>query len=713
MTCKGYPSSPLCLQDQRRVVGLEELRGELSRHLALLQRELVSLINQDYADFVSLSTMLVDVSAKAARMRPPLQDLRAKLVEVRAAAAAALAALQQGLEKRAEAAAARQTLELLLDAAHVASKVEKLLAEQDGGGGDNDNETIENGVQGSAGRMQHNKSEAARARLLERVASEMNRLRFLTTRGQGLPLVTALAPRVEAAEKALVTRLEACLRRGLATRDSKALFHVLQAFLAAEHARTAERVVREVLVAPLVADVFTAPEASGDVLRAELQSIAPRTQEQLGFLLELTHGSGALAHGFDWLAASVLAEVSQQLTLRRAAALGPGLPALFHAHYLAALDFLCALEAMCPTKAAVQAFRAHSAYSDFLAKWNLGVYFTLRYQDFAGALDAALDPSRLWEAAAAKSTLSLAASNVLNNALLRCWTPDTFLAALSHRFLKLSLQLLARYRTRLEEGVHAITGFSTAVGYAPQGQGSASAVPPTWASSASPEDFVLMYCDIQRLSQAVQSQLLPLVAGCLSHLPEAASKGAQSALQNAAESLAALSPAIMAVVMDALTEKCAEVVKQLRSITTLYRMTNKPMPTRPSHFVPLILQPLRAFSDGERAALLSPERRTELAHGVALKVTTRFDETARDFVTTVKKTESSLKRLKGRTGGMDGSASGGVSDTDKIMHQLVLDVKEYGKQLQRIGIDAAQLEPYRKLWECVSPAEDTALPLLT
>ena len=56
-------------------------------------------------------------------MRMPLNELRAKLQTLRENVAAALQSLEEGLQRRAEAAAVRSTLELLLDTSHVLSKV--------------------------------------------------------------------------------------------------------------------------------------------------------------------------------------------------------------------------------------------------------------------------------------------------------------------------------------------------------------------------------------------------------------------------------------------------------------------------------------------------------------------------------------------------------------------------------------------------------------
>ena len=46
-----------------------------------------------------------------------------------------------------------------------------------------------------------------------------------------------------------------------------------------------------------------------------------------------------------------------------------------------------------------------------------------------------------------------------------------------------------------------------------------------------------------------------------------------------------------------IADKCLETLKQLRGITATYRMTNKPLPTKASHFVPTILSPLHNIVD--------------------------------------------------------------------------------------------------------------------
>lgn len=111
------------IADLRTFVPFDNLRSELQSHLSSLKHELIELINRDYADFVNLSTKLVDVDGAILRMRAPLMELRDKISSFKESVESSLGALQNRLRQRAEASSSREILELLLDTFHVVSKV--------------------------------------------------------------------------------------------------------------------------------------------------------------------------------------------------------------------------------------------------------------------------------------------------------------------------------------------------------------------------------------------------------------------------------------------------------------------------------------------------------------------------------------------------------------------------------------------------------------
>ena len=58
---------------QKKVVSLEILRDDLMQYFNILKNSLVELINQDYADFVNLSTNLVGLDKVIGTIETPIE----------------------------------------------------------------------------------------------------------------------------------------------------------------------------------------------------------------------------------------------------------------------------------------------------------------------------------------------------------------------------------------------------------------------------------------------------------------------------------------------------------------------------------------------------------------------------------------------------------------------------------------------------------------
>ena len=90
----------------------------------------------------------------------------------------------------------------------------------------------------------------------------------------------------------------------------------------------------------------------------------------------------------------------------------------------------------------------------------------------------------------------------------------------------------------------------------------------------------------------------------------------------------------------------------------------------------------------------------------------RYSSAADELLTTVRKTEDSLKRLKKqfkRPGAAANAAEDGVSvsDEDKIRMQILLDVKQFGEEVAALGVSIEGNPSYEKLVEVTS--EQTAV----
>ncbi|KAG6547153.1 hypothetical protein Mapa_011405 [Marchantia paleacea] len=707
------------ISDLRRFVPFDTLRAELRSHQAVLKHELVELINRDYTDFVNLSTKLVDVDGAVLRMRMPLNELRGKLLTVRESVSGSLASLQDGLKRRAEASASREILELLLDTSHVVSKVEKLLVELQSmpeDGAHISNEPGKSDFQRDAKlvdeHVEHGANlEESRSRLLERIASEMNRLKFYVARAQDLPFIQNMEKRIQNADISLNASLRRSFEGGLERRDGSVIDHCLRAYAAIDNISGAEEAFRSAVVAPFVQQIIpTSPEkrvvgGNSDKLSEVLKEIETRIQTNCKFLLDISAAANSGLHVFDFLSNSILKEVHSAIQKGKPGAFSPGKPAEFLANYKASLKFLNFLEGYCQSQAAVEKFRSQSAYFEFMKQWNLGVYYTLRLQEIAGALDTAVTTTVSTPAQGVVNYdedgslgLALHPSSVLWDCLQRCWQEDVFIKAVSDKFLKLTLQLLSRYSTWLSAGLLA-----RRAGNSERPAGG------DFALVATPEDFILVGHDVKVLAQKIKGPHLQHVEAALTPSPPEVIVLVKQSIFQAADLLLEIVPALTDVLTEALADKCAEALKQAKGITATYRMTNKPLPTRHSPYVSSILQPLKAFLEGERIIYLAQDAQKELLGTVVEKITTRYNDQARDIINTARKTESTLQRFRQgaarqRGGGADTSENS-ISDTDKICAQLFLDVQEYGRRLSALGISAADLPAYISLWQCVATVD--------
>ncbi len=713
------------VDDLRRVVPLDDLGAELRRHADALRARLVEGVNADYGDFVDLSTRLVDVDGGAAAAAAPLRAARARVEAARGAAEAQAAALAAGLARRQAAAAARAQLELARDAALAVAKVEKLLEEGAGEG------IADSALDADA----NGEALEARARLLDRLCAEASRLRFYRARGGELALVRALAPRAEAAEAALAAALDAALRAALRAQSPSALAALLRAYAALGRAGAAEAVVRAEVAAPAVARAAEAATAAAGgagappPLPALLEALAAGLREELGGFLAAAAVPGDGPQPFDFLGRAALPEAAAAAAAAAPGAASAGDPAAFQANYRAAARFLEALEGMAATAAQVERLRAAPAAAELLCRWNLAAYFALRFREVAGALEAALGAGGLVPAAADGAAggaeeeaalppppeLRYVASAAAWAAWRRCVAPDVFLPPLADRFLRLALQAAARYATWVTEGLRrGAAGAGTAAvaegdegGAAADAAGADAAAAP-WAADATAEQLAALWADCGALARALEARFAPAFAAAAGAAAAdgAAAEAVAAALADAGAALGAAGEAALAAAAAGLADRCCEALKQLRGIVATFRMTARAAPTRPSHYVASVLAPLLAFL--EAAGLeAGGAPRAALARAVVAGVAARFAALAEETLESVRRTESSLRRLKTRKAG-GGEEEGGAPAAGAdalIAAQLFLDAQEFGRRCGAAGVAPAELEPFRALWRAVAPPE--------
>ncbi|KAH7867403.1 hypothetical protein Vadar_032937 [Vaccinium darrowii] len=136
-------------------------------------------------------------------------------------------------------------------------------------------------------------------------------------------------------------------------------------------------------------------------------------------------------------------------------------------------------------RSAVAKFRAEAIYIEFLKQWNVGVYFSLRFQEIDGSLDSALTVASLVPIQISHSDkgnsqhLTINQSATRLECLMSCWREDVLVLSCSDKFLRLSLQLISRYSHWVSAGLAA------------RKAGNAGSTPGSeWAIYAVPDDFI-------------------------------------------------------------------------------------------------------------------------------------------------------------------------------------------------------------------------------
>lgn len=89
-----------------------------------------------------------------------------------------------------------------------------------------------------------------------------------------------------------------------------------------------------------------------------------------------------------------------------------------------------------------------------MKKWQLLVYFQLRFREIIKDVEQVLNDPNSSIKIDTIQEISLYGGRVILNAINQCWSDQIFLYGLSHRFWKLTLQLIKRYNSWAIEAIN-------------------------------------------------------------------------------------------------------------------------------------------------------------------------------------------------------------------------------------------------------------------
>lgn len=691
--------------EYRRKVPLESLRNDLRMYLKILQSALIELINKDYADFVNLSTNLVGLDKAINNLMAPLEQLKEEVQTAQKSVDDVVTALEEKLSKKTEIRNQKVCLQRLMCIIQSVEKIEKLVGITPLG--DTDDSVMH--------------SSELSGQLVERVATEFNKLQFHVNKCRGLPLVDEIRPRIASITTTLQFSLERSFRHGLETNDTEILRQCLRTYATIDKMRDAEQLFRLYIIRPYMEEVI-----SEDFIKSHPQglnglyiSILEFIPKHCSVLKEVTLGSrssgGEIVRGYDFLVNAVWPEIISNIEARVPSIFAPGNPDVFHEKYTTSMQFVEKFEHECGSQASVKRLRTHPSYNIFMTKWNLPVYFQIRFQEIGGSFEMALQTP--FNTTSEPGNWHLQCVDTLWQCLCHCWQDDIYLARLCHRFWKLSLQLLARYTTALADTMatesmekgsmskmeNDSNGGSSAASRDPVVHGNSQKVAPSQPPMTTSQ-IVALLADTQKLVEKLPGFYVEVVQPRLEQLGVQNMDLLKESLEEAQEALESpLSRMADYIIEDITTQSCVH-LKLVSDTPRLYRRTNREVPTKASMYVAGLFKPIQRFL-GEHETMLTRTNRDSWMKAVLQNLSSQYLTVTSDMLTSVKKMEESLKRLKKAKSG-SGATSQGLSDDDKIRLQLYLDVKQFGEKIESLGLESSSIEAYQKLYELVASASN-------
>jgi hypothetical protein len=359
---------------------------------------------------------------------------------------------------------------------------------------------------------------------------------------------------------------------------------------------------------------------------------------------------------------------------------------------------------------------SHAKTAEFSKKWNLPIYYQLRFGDSCTRLNKSIAETTKDGWTAEVFTGDATAGNTLRNdvgfelsfflelydILLGLWRPDVILRPLTNRFLRGTVQLIGRSVAFIKDGMlgqlkfgednDARNGSENTKGQI-SGGALTSSTPYSWGNSAPDvaavawelailetslsHDYVSTICNALNLGDTPNPELQTLVSEVLNEASGQIHPLVESAWNE--------------IIVKLLIDKCSGVLGAVKGVVATYRMTNRPPPTQASPYVKTILRPLNEFS-AEVSLRIPDYIGDKWKVAVLTEITERYSAAVEELITTVRRTEVALQSRRTRR-----NVSGGVSDGDKVKLQLFLDFEGFCRDMQEVGVDPSSITGITKL----------------
>ncbi|KAG7390356.1 Conserved oligomeric Golgi complex subunit 2 [Phytophthora pseudosyringae] len=714
------------LEDCRARSPMETIHQDLKQFQTALENQLVAIINEDYAEFLQLSSKLKGVDEAVSSVRAPILAVLKRVDEVQHAMSALQSKIQTQVQTAEELQQQERDLQLsiriseklllLEDLLEVESPVDSSECDEElelslgkGGPIDSDEDSDDEFENFDRVKQGLNAMTAAEGcAKLERAAQIFVQLDLEFMNGMHLGTIQREEKRLAVIEETLLHRLETEFATEIFpdtfynrdhTISSLTLSYLLRAYVLLHKSYIPEEMIGRLLVQPFAEENLTRGKLDGRV-RGSCEGLPQIYESIMDFISSKFAGTlaqsvcqGESKCSVDILGNAIWKPMQEILASKHGVVFQAANPERFHQSYTISMRFLSDIEErFCKTEIMKIRFRSHESVVEFKEKWNIDVYFQLRASQLASSLEKSFGVKRDESAASdtlngstvtavEKSALVFENSKRLWQAMQECWNEHIFLAPLLPNFCKLCVQLFAYYIDIWKEpllNTVAVLNSGTKVDFA--------AVPLYFLSTG--EDLLLAGSDFHVLYKKISQDLLTIVKTHVGAFTDDSQAFVTELFQEPLASLAEIESSCWSTAVTMVSADCKKVLPAIRTVKGQYQMTNKPPPTTPSTYVPNIIRPMQSFFE-KWGVHFDAAKKQQLLQAIVEDICEVYSNLSSDLLRSALELEESLKsrKLQRHSGSSSTLASNAVSDTEKMRMQLLLDLEEIQREVAALGLD--------------------------
>ncbi|XP_030755939.1 conserved oligomeric Golgi complex subunit 2 [Sitophilus oryzae] len=478
-------------------------------------------------------------------------------------------------------------------------------------------------------------------------------------------------------EEKLVANINKCLLSGLKDEDKDILLKCLRMYVNLQKEQEAYNTFQLNILRPELQPLFTQRylERSGQDLEKIYSEVRAILHGKTDLLSEIIKENPELC-SFNFILKSFWVEFDKQSTAGLSYITAPGNPELFQKRFISTFKLIKYIAEKSGNKDLVS---KDESFQNNLKRFNLPVYFEIKFQQIAGNFESEIYNTSLNNIYLHNNDhfCTLKPSLALFKATQSCFHSNVYIDQLADQFIKLSLMLLSRY-IKLIDQVRVSIPVET-----DKEQIDNFIIHCLFDLNAIGEQLAPRYRDVSDVDKTIFSIVNQNIWNILPKV-----------FQQNEKVILSYKLVLEEYLIDTKNNECNTQLQNVTAIPRLYRRTNRNPPKEASAYMVNTVKPILHFYDKFRPKL--GQELDEILNKIIIKTTDHYLSLVQEVLSSVCKTEESLRRLKSRAlnktsnDEMAQHQTDTITDETKIREQIKYDVGYFCDKFYPLAIPSTR-----------------------